>query len=425
MVDLEYPPPDGGSRAWFVMLGSFFVNGLIFGLMNCYSVIYERLQEELMIDNVPGASSKAALVGSLSIGTTFFLSPIAGILTDRIGVRLTTFIGGLFGASGLFLSSFVVHKVEGLYLTYGILFGIGASLAYTPSLVILGHYFERYLGLVNGFVTAGSSVFTMIMPFFIYYLLTTFGLSNTLRCLSALLVCLIGIALLFKPTNQASVQKKQMKSLLNADIWKNKRYVVWATVIPLALFGYFVPYVHMVKFVSIKFPKHDGKILVLCLGVTSGFGRLMFGRLADNPRFNRILLQQVAFIIIGSFTMLIVITPTFFLLEGIALLMGIFDGCFISLLGPIAFDLTGQSGAGQAIGFLLGFCSIPLTVGPPIAGWLYDEYGSYDLPFLLAGVPPIVGGLALSLIRCFPADEEKKNPEKEREVVTLTVDGDA
>lgn len=71
---------------------------------------------------------------------------------------------------------------------------------------------------------------------------------------------------------------------------------------------------------------------------------------------------------IGLFTMLIVITPTFFLLEGIALLMGIFDGCFISLLGPIAFDLTGHSGAGQAIGFLLGFCSIPLTVGPPIAG---------------------------------------------------------
>lgn len=42
-----------------------------------------------------------------------------------------------------------------------------------------------------------------------------------------------------------------------------------------------------------------------------------------------------------------------------------------------------------------------------ILGWLYDEYGSYDLPFLLAGIPPIVGGLALSLIRCFPAGENQ------------------
>jgi hypothetical protein len=51
--------------------------------------------------------------------------------------------------------------------------------------------------------------------------------------------------------------------------------------------------------------------------------------------------------------------------------MGLFDGCFISLLGPIAFEICGQEGATQAIGFLLGLCSIPLTVGPPIAGKIH------------------------------------------------------
>lgn len=55
--------------------------------------------------------------------------------------------------------------------------------------------------------------------------------------------------------------------------------------------------------------------------------------------------------------------------------MGLFDGCFISLLGPIAFDICGREGATQAIGFLLGMCSIPLTVGPPIAGLIYDHTG--------------------------------------------------
>ena len=33
------------------------------------------------------------------------------------------------------------------------------------------------------------------------------------------------------------------------------------------------------------------------------------------------------------------------------------------MLGPIAFDLCGGDGAGQAIGFLLALCSIPLTIG--------------------------------------------------------------
>lgn len=80
--------------------------------------------------------------------------------------------------------------------------------------------------------------------------------------------------------------------------------------------------------------------------------------------------------------MLLPVTKSFLVLLAISLGMGLFDGCFISLLGPIAFDICGRSGATQAIGFLLGMCSIPLTVGPPIAGLLYDHTGndSNDLP---------------------------------------------
>ncbi|KAG8269075.1 hypothetical protein J6590_008323 [Homalodisca vitripennis] len=42
-----------------------------------------------------------------------------------------------------------------------------------------------------------------------------------------------------------------------------------------------------------KFPEGDGKSLVFCIGVASGTGRLLFGRIADNQRVNRVLLQQV------------------------------------------------------------------------------------------------------------------------------------
>lgn len=74
--------------------------------------------------------------------------------------------------------------------------------------------------------------------------------------------------------------------------------------------------------------------------------------------------------------MLLPVTKSFLVLLAISLGMGLFDGCFISLLGPIVFDICGRSGATQAIGFLLGMCSIPLTVGPPIAGILYDHTGN-------------------------------------------------
>ena len=42
--------------------------------------------------------------------------------------------------------------------------GAGSSLVYTPSVVILGHYFSKYLGIVNGFVTTGSSIFAVGLP---------------------------------------------------------------------------------------------------------------------------------------------------------------------------------------------------------------------------------------------------------------------
>ena len=65
-------------------------------------------------------------------------------------------------------------------MTYGLMFGGGSSLCYTPSLAILGHYFKRHMGLVNGFVTAGSSVFTIIMPILLNYLIKTIGVSTFL-----------------------------------------------------------------------------------------------------------------------------------------------------------------------------------------------------------------------------------------------------
>jgi hypothetical protein len=42
------------------------------------------------------------------------------------------------------------------------------------------------------------------------------------------------------------------------DNWKNKKYVVWALAIPSALFGYFVPYVHIVSSnpAGVDFPIH-------------------------------------------------------------------------------------------------------------------------------------------------------------------------
>ena len=92
-----------------------------------------------------------------------------------------------------------VCQVELLFLTYGVMYGLGASLAYTPSLAILGHYFKKYLGLVNGIVTAGSSIFTTLLPSLMEILILRLGLEGTLRSLAVLTATIMACAILFKP----------------------------------------------------------------------------------------------------------------------------------------------------------------------------------------------------------------------------------
>ena len=113
-----------------------------------------------------------------------------------------------------------------------------------------------------------------------------------------------------------------VQSLLYLPNWRNKKFVVWTLAIPIALFGYFVPYVHLPMFATMipldSDPQRNGEKasqLIMCIGVSSGLGRLVSGFLADRPLIrrdgNRILLQQVSFLSIGVCTMLLTVAQMF------------------------------------------------------------------------------------------------------------------
>ncbi|KAI4567286.1 hypothetical protein MJG53_008866 [Ovis ammon polii x Ovis aries] len=327
-------------------------------------------------------------------------------------------------------------SIEPLYLTYGIIFACGCSFAYQPSLVILGHYFKKRLGLVNGIVTAGSSIFTILLPFLLRVLTDSVGLFHTLRVLCIFVFVLFLAGFTYRPLASSAKDKdgttkgsdrlslfsrrkfSPPKKFFNFAIFKVTAYAVWAVGIPLALFGYFVPYVHLMKHVNEKFQDEKNKeVVLMCIGITSGVGRLLFGRIADYvPGVKKIYLQVLSFLFIGLMSMMIPLCRVFGGLIAVCLIMGLFDGCFISIMAPIAFELVGAQDVSQAIGFLLGFMSIPMTVGPPIAGLLHDKLGSYNVAFYLAGIPPLIGGAVLCFI---PWVHSKKQRE-----VTKTTGGE-
>lgn len=286
----------------------------------------------------------------MTIGTTFLLSAVSGMLTDKIGLKTTTFIGGVLMTIGMVLSAAFYHNINILYLTYGVMFGLGAAFAYTPTIAILGHYFKRYLGLVSGFVTCGSSLFTIILPKVLEWLLNVYGLQGTCFVLGMSSIVVILCSLVYKPLqlpqpppkrkpgqSRSSTMKMHLRSLVHVENFKRKRYIIWALSLPIALLGYFVPYVHMPNYVSKAFPDSDKTLPVMCIGLTSGIGRLFFGYIADFKCVNRILLQQMSFVLMGLFIIAIPLVDSFNLVLAISLGMGVVDGCFISLLGPVAY----------------------------------------------------------------------------------------
>ncbi|KAG6453429.1 hypothetical protein O3G_MSEX008167 [Manduca sexta] len=363
------------------------------------------------------------------MGTTFFLSPVSGVLTGLMGLRLTAVLGGTIATAGLIISSFVVHNVNALYFTYGIMYGLGASFAYTPSLAILGHYFKKHLGLVNGIVTIGSSAFTVCMPPLMGYMIKNHGLDWMFRLLALFTSGIALCGLLFKPIPLTVIPKPSregdgfmslFKSVINIEIWKNKKYRLWALSMPVALFGYFVPYVHIKKFIEDNFTDVNNNIALQCIAITSGLGRLIFGFLADKPGIDRILLQQISFYVIGTLTIILPFVRSFPLLVAISLGMGVFDGAFIALIGPIAFELCGSAYAAQAIGCMLGMAATPLSVGPPVAGYLFSIYKSYTLAFVLAGISPLLGASLMFAIRLVNGGRNSDNTTVNGHATSMT-----
>ncbi|XP_030261606.1 monocarboxylate transporter 10 [Sparus aurata] len=416
--EVEFVHPEGG-WGWIVMLAAMWCNGSVFGIQNAFGILFLSLLREFGSENDEDLRFRTAWVGSLSMGMIFFCSPIVSVFTDVLGCRITAVGGAAVGLVGLLASSFVT-SLGPMYFTYGIVFACGCSFAYQPSLVILGHYFKKRLGLVNGIVTAGSSIFTITLPFLLSGLLEKVGLQNTMRVLCILMFVLMLAGFTYKPllpvkssNTSTGSHCPPMNRIFNINIWKSLGYRIWAFGIPAALYGYFVPYVHLMKHVEERFgPDASKEVLLMCIGITSGVGRLIFGRVADYVNgVNKVYLQVTSFFVIGLMSMMIPLCHIFGGLIAVCLLMGLFDGCFICIMAPIAFELVGAEDVSQAIGFLLGLMSVPMTVGPPIAGFLRDRLGNYDVAFYLAGIPPIIGGAVLCLIPWVEA--RRKNREKE------------
>uniref|UniRef100_A0A4W4EBJ0 Monocarboxylate transporter 10 n=1 Tax=Electrophorus electricus TaxID=8005 RepID=A0A4W4EBJ0_ELEEL len=399
-----FVPPEGGF-GWLVVFAATWCNGSIFGIQNSFGILHMMLMKEHQDTTDQTSQFRVAWVGALAMGMIFFCSPVVSIFTDHFGCRKTA-VGGAFVAFLGLLSSSFATTLGLRYFTYGILFGCGSSFAFQPSLVILGHYFRRRLGLANGVVTATSSLFSMGLPVLLKKGAEPLGLPRTFQILSLFMLIQSLLALTFRPllppggSTAEGAGTEGLRRYFNVRVFSITTYRVWAFGVATAVLGYFVPYVHLINFVKERFGDTKWEwVLLVCIGASSGAGRLLFGKVGDLiPGVRKIYLQVASFMVLGLMSMMIPQCRVFEGLVVVLVFMGLCDGCFITIMAPIAFELVGPMQASQAIGYMLGLMAVPMTAGPPIAGLLHDYFGNYHVAFYLAGVPPMVGGIVLFFV---------------------------
>ena len=195
--------------------------------------------------------SITAWVGSLQLILHFLASFSVNSVIQSIGFRRVAFLGTVIFCLSFLLSSFA-HEIWVLYLTYGLLSGIGASFMFTSSITVLPFVFKKRLATASGIVMAGNSLFTMSLGPMNEYLLREYGLRTTLRLLTLWIVPVsLGCALL--PSKHQVVAfgdtKSGIKRLFSAltKLLKHKAFVLWALVISLVYLGIYIPVVHLVS----------------------------------------------------------------------------------------------------------------------------------------------------------------------------------
>ena len=193
---------------------------------------------------------------------TWLASPLPGYLCDRVGCRVTNFIGGTLCVTGLVLTSFS-HSLNVMYFTHSLVFGFGVCFIYNCSYLVIAQYFKENLSMATGIVALGASVGVLFTGPLLQVLLDSFGWRGTYRVVAACftLVCILSL------TYNLNVQKITHTKLLSSSedpasdkrsgislycsVWAFPTFAASVMSFMFGSLGMYIPYFYLVSFLPI------------------------------------------------------------------------------------------------------------------------------------------------------------------------------
>ncbi|KAG0347844.1 hypothetical protein BG004_006794 [Podila humilis] len=369
--------PDGGF-GWLVVFGAFMIQFCGFGFNFSWGVYQEYYLEA---KTFPGATlSQVSWVGGIGASSVFLTTPFQASMTRLIGLRAMIASGALISGSGIILASFAKELWQ-LYLTQGVLFGLGAGMSIFTSIAVPVQWFDKRRGLASGICVAGSGIGGASLAPLSRYLISHVGYQWALRIIGLSTIVIVWSVMWCIRTRIPKSVSRHGTPLFDVGLFREPGFAN----------------IYVTDIINL-----DAKTGASLVGIFSGVNaasRILLGIAADS--FGRFNVLALCTVLSGlSCFMFWLNTHSMTMAVVFVVIYGINGGGFVSLFPVVAAEVLGVEKLAAAVGLLYSGNFFGNLLGTPIASAIVTASGgSYTWAIIFAGTAPILGAVLLLMHR--------------------------
>ena len=397
---------------WYIVGGAFLVTGMNYGARYCFGVFLKPMAAEFDLSR-----SVISVAAAINMLVYSFCAIFVGRMLDRIAPRWIITAGALIAASGYLITGFVKTPL-GLYLSYGLMVGLGsAGMGVVACSSSVSKWFVKKRGLAIGIASMGISLGTVMLTPLAGYIVHSLNWRFGLAALSLLTLALgISVAqtLMRKKNPEAygllpdgdnriishqSTSSLEIHKISTMTLFRDSRFWTMASCQGMAVMISMSVFVHQVAFAT---DNGIGKIAaassLAAISITGFMGQFLFGWITDkikDPKFASCI--GVAFMLGG--TALLLNVRCAFDLYLAALVYGFGYGSLAPMIPLLIASRFGRNVLGSIYGLLTFFIGMGGAIGPVLGGVIYDKFGSYHYLWMMNMVVLSVIAIAILTLK--------------------------
>jgi MFS transporter, OFA family, oxalate/formate antiporter len=326
---------------------------------------------------------------SIAILVLGFAAFLGGLWMRRVGPRVVGITAGICYGLGVMLASFSNGNILVLWLTYGVLGGLGLGLGYIVPLATLVKWFPDRRGFITGLAVAGFGAGALITAPVAQNLIDGVGVLKTLAILgfAYLIMVVLGSSVMRNPPegwtpkgwqpsakqqDQLQARNYTLKEALSTWQW----YVLWAMLFlnvtaGISIISQASPMAQEISGVSAAV----GAGMVGVISIANGIGRLLWAWFSDaigrrNVFLIMFLLQAVLFFLLPSLRQFTLLALVCFII------ISCYGGGF-GTMPAFAADYFGTKWVGSIYGLMLTAWGFAGVFGPLLIANMRQATGNY------------------------------------------------